>query len=727
MNVLLIGGCNNFTNSLIIKLKKEGHRVYLLTGTRNESEPYQKVFERYNFPYDSECLNEIFESIVPEITIYMGAYDSNYNWKNEEADAVRYSGNMMNILMSYMQGSKGRFVYLSSSEIYEGDYEEPILEDEPANSAEFKGLVLAQAESMCDTYRKTTNKDIVVLRLDNVFMLPYTNKDVIDPVSKMCLQAMDRYVISIDENNTFSMLYVSDAIEFIYKVAYSRDHDHDVYNIAAGEAINERSIAELVQKYMQFDVEIVPVGSNLKRKMLSADRFNKEFGATTLCDNSTIVKNIVDQMKKYRQVFLYGEERRKSFKERLLDKAGWLIKALVPFAENILAFIVFFVLNNRALESKYFNSLDLFLLYVLLFAIVYGQQQAIVSATLAILGYCFRQSLTRSSFEVMLDSNTYIWIAQLFIVGLAVGYMRDYIKKLKREEKSDKEYLNMQLTDIREINNSNVRVKDALETQIVNQNDSVGKIYSITTALNQYSEEEVLFYAAETISKLVKSDDVAIYTTSGDTYARLFSATSKKAKCMGNSIKYTELLELTDAISDHDVYINRKLDERYPHMAVGISDENGYLQVLVMIWGLPWESMTLGLANQLVVVSALIRDAVIRANRYIALLDEKRYLGDSRVLEKEAFASLVKAYILAERKGLTDCMVLQVVGSGKINNLYASEKIQPILRENDYIGRLSDGQLYILLANTNRDEASFVIDRLAKQGYECQIYEDVNE
>ena len=62
-----------------------------------------------------------------------------------------------------------------------------------------------------------------------------------------------------------------------------------------------------------------------------------------------------------------------------------------------------------------------------------------------------------------------------------------------------------------------------------------------------------------------------------------------------------------------------------------------------------------------------------------------------------------------------------------IYNLYASEKIQPILRENDYIGRLSDGQLYILLANTNRDEASFVIDRLAKQGYECQIYEDVNE
>ena len=34
MNVLLIGGSGSLINNLIIKLKKEGHRVYLLTGSR---------------------------------------------------------------------------------------------------------------------------------------------------------------------------------------------------------------------------------------------------------------------------------------------------------------------------------------------------------------------------------------------------------------------------------------------------------------------------------------------------------------------------------------------------------------------------------------------------------------------------------------------------------------------------------------------------------------------
>ena len=77
MNVLLIGGSGSFINNLIIKLNKEGHRIFLLTGSRYKMEPYQRVFERYDFTYDCNCLDEIFESVNPELTIYMGAYDTN--------------------------------------------------------------------------------------------------------------------------------------------------------------------------------------------------------------------------------------------------------------------------------------------------------------------------------------------------------------------------------------------------------------------------------------------------------------------------------------------------------------------------------------------------------------------------------------------------------------------------------------------------------------------------
>ena len=128
MNVLLIGGCSNVINNLIIKLNKEGHRIYLLTGSRYEKQPYQRVFEKYHFPYDAGCLNEIFESINPDLTIFMGAYDTNFHWDNEESEAVRYSACVMNILMAYAMKNKGRFIYPSSDEVYQGDFPEDISE-----------------------------------------------------------------------------------------------------------------------------------------------------------------------------------------------------------------------------------------------------------------------------------------------------------------------------------------------------------------------------------------------------------------------------------------------------------------------------------------------------------------------------------------------------------------------------------------------------------------------
>ena len=40
----------------------------------------------------------------------------------------------------------------------------------------------------------------------------------------------------------------------------------------------------------------------------------------------------------------------------------------------------------------------------------------------------------RTGFDVLLDYNTYIWIAQLMILGLVVGYMRDELRMVKEED-----------------------------------------------------------------------------------------------------------------------------------------------------------------------------------------------------------------------------------------------------------------------------------------------------
>ncbi len=722
MNILLIGGSGSLINNLIIKLNKEGHRLYLLTGSRYKQAPYQKVFERYDFTYDCSCLDEIFESVNPDVVLYMGAFDTNYRWVEEEREAVRYSTNLMNILMAYAKNCSGQFIYLSSNEVYSLHYPENISEDELLSPSGYRSMVLAQGEEICQSHRGYRDKDIVTLRLDHLYSMPTCRKEVNDICSKMCLEALEEQSITLTEGNVFSLLYETDAVEMIYKVIKARKHRYPVYNLSSGQEMSEFDLAALISDDMGFDVKLVSTQKSAVRQVLAGERYTEEFGKPFSCELHQILHKMVSYMKKNRYVFLTDAEKQQPIWKRFLDGSNWLVKALVPFVENIICFFVFFILNVILADSTVFFGMDFFLLYVLIFAMVYGQQQATFSAVLSVIGYFYAQTATKTGFEIMMDSHTYVWMAELFIFGLSVGYMRDQLKNIKNENIEEREFLTEQLSDIQDINSSNVRVKDALSTQIINQNDSVGKIYSITSALERYSPEEVLFYAAEILSQLMRSKDVAIYTVSNSDYARLFSYTSQKAKVMGNSIKYRELGEVYETLISGKVYINRKMDENYPLMASAIL-ENEEIQMMIFIWGIQWEQMTLGQANQLTVISALIQNASLRANRYLAALEQERYVADSRMLKADAFETLARAYVQAERRHLTECTMIRIHAPEHLY-LETGKIFAANLRPMDYVGTLPDGHMYALLSNTTIAEAEHVMRRFAERGYKTEIVED---
>ena len=269
-----------------------------------------------------------------------------------------------------------------------------------------------------------------------------------------------------------------------------------------------------------------------------------------------------------------------------------------------------------------------------------------------------------------------------------------------------------------EINDSNVRMKQIFELQIVNQKDSLGKIYEITSSLDRYGAYEVLFYAAQTISRLMNTEDVAVYTVANRTYARLFSFTSPTARKLGNSIRYPEMEDMYEDLKEHHVYINKTMDDRYPLMAQAVYAEDE-MQIILMLWGLPWDRMNLAESNRLTVISYLIQNAVVRANRYLEALHERRYLENSSILEKDAFAQLVNAFFDAKRNGLTECSLVQVT-CGEENYKEAAEILGKKLRQTDYVGLL-EGGLYVLLSNTDEQNARGVISRFAEEGYESTI------
>ena len=153
--------------------------------------------------------------------------------------------------------------------------------------------------------------------------------------------------------------------------------------------------------------------------------------------------------------------------------------------------------------------------------------------------------------------------------------------------------------------------------------------------------------------------------------------------------------------------------------------ENGDIKMIIMLWGLSWEKMTLGQANFLTVVSYLIQNAVLRAQRYMQALEENRYSEEgSRILREDAFKPLVKAYMDAEAKDLAECVFLKIDADPEqyrqIDQLMAKK-----LRDSDYLGILPDGKLYALLANTTKENAGFVQERFEQNGYSTEIVEKI--
>ena len=451
--------------------------------------------------------------------------------------------------------------------------------------------------------------------------------------------------------------------------------------------------------------------------VLDSERYTAEFSTNRFARIEDGIDLISRYMLGHADVFLYDKQEKKSLIERIREKGNWLFKAVLPFVENMILFMPFFMLNNRAVGSQYFSKIDFYLLYVLLFSIVYGQQQATFSAILATAGYIFRQMYNRSGFEVLLDYNTYIWIAQLFIVGLSVGYLKDQIKKDREEAAEDHSFMSVQHEDIKEINESNVHIKNVLETQVVSQEESVGKVYSITSTLDQYSSDEVLFKAVAILQELLGTKDIAIYTVANDDYARLFTAASEKAMSLGNSIKYREMEEVYEQISQKRVYINKKLDDRYPLMANAIYDREK-MKLIVFAWGIPWERMTLSEANLLAVASSLIQNAVLQANRYMNAISNDRYVENTKVLKHSEFEKMVTAYTNAENERLTEFTLLRFDLDGD-TLADKSETVAKKLRLSDYLGEI-DNELYALLTNTDDAGGEFVIKRFKDNGIKCE-------
>lgn len=725
MDIMLVGGVSPMMRKLSLKLYKEGHKIYVLTGSRNPSNHFEYAFERYDFPYDNASVEEVFRSVNPDVTILLGACDGNLSGEDPKREAIQYAAGLQNILLSWSALEKGRLIYLSSAEVYGSSYQIPVTEAIRPVPRGIRPLMLFQGEESCRFYQEQLKKDVVILRLDRLHDVPKDKREAAFGIcQRKCLDAFQSGAVSYRRNHKYGLTYMGDAVETIYKLVACENHKYGLYHISSSEAYSELQIAEAIGKYLGKELETIDNTLEDQRSViLSNERVKEEFGFKIWCEPEETIQKTLLYMKKHSGRFLDSSHPGWDIWHRIYFKTIELFGALVPYIENLIFFIPFFMLNNRATGSQYFSKIDFYLIYVLLFAVVHGQRQATLSALFATAGYLFRQMYNQSGLTVVTDYNTYVWIAEIFIVGLVVGYMKDQLQFMQEEREQEVDFLSERVTDITDINDSNLRVKEGLITQVVNYDYSLGTVYDLVEQLEEDQPAQILFHAITLIRNVMDCQDVSLYRINDEEYARLFGYTSAKASSMGFTVYLPNKESLYESFSKQEVYLNRTMNPEYPMMAYCIYDGEK-MDMMILLWSIPFERMTIDESNRLIVISKLIQKSVKRSATYLDLLRNERYQHHSPALRAEAFEEIVYTYHEAGYKNLTEYILLQVI-SAESGMDKAGVIIGDILRQTDYIGYRNDGNLYILLTSTDRKGCGFVQRNLEKKGIRTIISEEM--
>lgn len=111
------------------------------------------------------------------------------------------------ILSAYSSVKNGRFLYLSSENVFGKSYPEDVQETESVSANSFHALAVAQGEETCKNYYSTRGMESIVVRIDHLYGTPVKGKMQTDPCFQMTLEMLKSGKIAANGRNLFSMIH----------------------------------------------------------------------------------------------------------------------------------------------------------------------------------------------------------------------------------------------------------------------------------------------------------------------------------------------------------------------------------------------------------------------------------------------------------------------------------------------------------------------------------------
>jgi UDP-glucuronate decarboxylase len=705
MRVLVTGGLGFIGSHVAERFHKEGHQIFIIDNlSSGNSDNLDIPYKLYSLNVESSKCVEVFNSHKFDVVIHLAAQiNVAISLDNPYLDAksnILGLNNMLNLSAKY--GVK-KFIFASSAAVYGMNEHTPLQEEAICNPLSPYGMNKWLGESYCKKFTELYGLDTLCFRFSNVYG-PRQGTIGEGGVVSIYLERMFKnqdLIIYGDGNQTRDFIYVEDVADAIYRGVEAEYKD--VLNLSTN---TEKSVNELLEIFKGLH----PIKGVVYRDARKGDIYRSSL-------DNTKVKHQLDWVPKYslkegltKTYEWFAAQQQKPIKQSKEKTPSRFtsLRRFLPYIENLAAFGIVTALTIGTQSNIQTYQLDYKLIYILLISMFYGTRQSLISFALSSLLF-LGMSLTngRDLISFMYDTQSLATIAAYLFIGVVVGYTVDRkngeiktakIQMVASEERN--EFLNEIYKDTR-------LVKEELQNQIMNTEDSFGKIYNITKELDSLEPELIFNAAIGVLEQVMKSNSISIYTMNKyGNFLRLAAKSNITDIQLPKSMKVSEYPHLQYLVDNQSLYTNKVLDQDLPILSAPILD-NGRVIAVISLHHLPFENFTLYYENLFKVAVELISSSLFKAHRYLDATQNERYIEGTEVLNEVAFLSILESKKQTKTKLNID-FILLMISNQDIQLEELSHMVSSSLRESDYIGRGMDGHYYILLSNSERQDAEIV-------------------
>ena len=464
--VMFVGLPRYFEQLLAACFRKEGWEVCRLRGAAEEKPP--QGIQTYDCAPESEGAEAVFAVQNLDLLVH--------RLERDPAHAME----RLDVLLRLARQSKVRRVFLLSGSDVFAPGTTPVETDVPSPQTE-EGLLLARLETVGNVYREQ-GLPVSILRMAELYAPGQTSDDGF--VGRLFgASLMGRVLPQYDDpaRVSYGLLDARDAVYGVYQAAV-RNFEGAYLHVAAphGTTMEEfyRICGDFFPSMRMGAKPRAPQG----HAVLHSAIIERDLGWRPRRPLAEGLKETYEAMQAARDAYVTDIRAlsRKARLERIRQQVS-------PYVENLAGALVtagiIYLQNGAPVNSM--TAFDFAFIYIGTMGLLYGKQQALIAALFSLV-LLIRSLLAQGGdlVAMLYNPSEFLHFVSYFFAAVLTGYFADRANYRNLADSRVKRRLQYRYSFLENIFKENLAVKDRLYRQIVNSDDSIGRLYRIVSRLD---------------------------------------------------------------------------------------------------------------------------------------------------------------------------------------------------------------------------------------------------